>query len=242
MTSTSRTQDTYQRLRGDILDNVYPPRLKLRIEAIAATLGVSAGAVREALSRLTAEGLVVAEPQRGFLVAPVSAADLIDLTAVRIEIETRCLRRAIMTGDLAWEGAIIAAWHQLSRTSLDVRRAGQTRVNPEWTRLHSAFHDSLIAACDSPWWLRLRDQLYVQAERYRRLELPYGKIERHVAREHKAIVEAVLARNANAACRLLAAHLQRTADILLASDAPFDDVPRPDKTAPKSRRVRQVAR
>jgi DNA-binding GntR family transcriptional regulator len=241
MTATSRTQDAYERLRADILDSVHAPREKLRIEALAGTLEVSPGAVREALSRLTAEGLVVAEPQRGFIVAPVSAADLIDLTAVRIEIETRCLRRAMMIGGLAWEGGVIAAWHQLSRTPLNVRRGGRTAINPEWTRLHSVFHDSLIAACDSPWWLRLRGQLYTQAERYRRLELPYGRVERDVDSEHKAIVDAVLARDANAACRLLAAHLQRTVDILLASDAPFDDVPPRRRKPAAARKSRKAA-
>lgn len=243
MSAKSLTAEAYERLRAHILDNVYPPRAKLRIEAVADSLGVNPGPVREALSRLTAEGLVVAEPQRGFMVAPVSVADLIDLTAVRIDIETRCLKRAVMIGDLSWEADILAVWHQLSRTPADIGSGTRKRINPEWTRLHSEFHNRLIAACDSGWWLRLREQLYTQAERYRRMELPYGKVERHVDEEHEAIVDAVLARDAGSAARLLAAHLQRTADILLASDAPFDDVPAATQTGRQANRRREnVAR
>jgi GntR family carbon starvation induced transcriptional regulator len=224
MGSKSRTEQAYEALKSELLDGGYAPGSKLKIDTLCEHLGVSPGAVREALSRLTSDGLVSAEPQRGFTVAQVSAEDLIDLTSVRIAIETRCLRRAIQVGNLAWEGRIKDAWHQLEKTPV---RSGVRpgTMNPDWTRLHTAFHDSLIVACDSRWGLKLRDQMYVQAERYRRMMLPYAKIPREPDAEHEAIVQAVLARDADRACLLLAHHLQKTADILLASDAPFHDVP-----------------
>src|SRR5271157_1164652 len=50
-------------------------------------LGSEPGAVREALSRLSAEGLVIAESQKGYRVAPLSADELLDLTEARVEIE-----------------------------------------------------------------------------------------------------------------------------------------------------------
>ena len=86
MPAKSRTNDTYERLKLEILNNVHLPSTRLRIDQLAEAFDVSVGAVREALSRLTAEGLVAAEPQRGFIVAPASIKDLVDLTAVRIEI------------------------------------------------------------------------------------------------------------------------------------------------------------
>jgi len=226
--AASRTIETYETLKRELLDGAYPPGSKLLIDQIAERFAVSLGAVREALSRLTSDRLVVAEPQRGFMVAPISAADLIDLTAVRIDIETRCLRSSIMRGTLEWEGRLLDTWHQLSRTAPNVQ---PDRINPEWTRLHARFHDDLIAACDSVWWLRLRDQLFLQAERYRRMLLPYTRVERRVDEEHREILELTLARNADRASEALAAHLQRTADILLGSDAPFADVPRGAATA-----------
>jgi GntR family transcriptional regulator, carbon starvation induced regulator len=225
MAAKSRTEQAYEALKSEVLDGRFAPDSKLKIDSLCDLLGVSPGAVREALSRLTSDGLVVAEPQRGFTVAPVSAEDLIDLTSVRIAIETRCLRRAIQVGNLAWEGRIKDAWHQLEKTPVRSSARPDT-MNPDWTKLHTAFHDSLIAACDSRWGLKLRDQMYIQAERYRRMLLPFTKVPREPDAEHEAIVQAVLARDTDRACKLLADHLQKTADILLASDAPFKDVPK----------------
>ncbi len=223
--AASRTNQTYEALKQELLDGRHPPRSKLQIDLIAERFEVSLGAVREALSRLTSDRLVVAEPQRGFTVAAVSTEDLIDLTAVRIEIETRCLRSSVLRGNLEGEGRLLDSWHQLSRTP--ARLAGASTINPDWTRLHTRFHDDLIAACDSKWWLRLRDELYLQAERYRRMMLPHARVERDVDAEHKAILEATLHRDADRACTALADHLQMTADILLASaTAPFDHAPR----------------
>jgi DNA-binding GntR family transcriptional regulator len=234
MASASRTTQTYEALKQELLDGIHPPRSKLLIDQIAGRFGVSLSAVREALARLTSDRLVVAEPQRGFTVAPVSADDLIDLTAVRIEIETRCLRRSILRGDLAWEGRLLDTWHQLSRTPPKLPRADT--VNRDWTRLHTRFHDDLISACDSRWWLTLRGELYIQAERYRRMLIPHTQVARNVDEEHKAILDFTLARDAKAACAALADHLQKTADILLASTtAPFEDTPQPAKQKVKSR-------
>jgi GntR family transcriptional regulator, carbon starvation induced regulator len=101
--------------------------------------------------------------------------------------------------------------------------------------LHTRFHDDLIAAFDSKRWLRLRDQLYLQAERYPRMLLPYARVERDVDAEHKVILGATLERDANRACIALAEHLQKTADILLASaTAPFDDGPRRSEQAQRA--------
>lgn len=222
MPGNSRTAETYETLKSRILDGTYLPRTKLKIDQIADHLGINAGAVREALSRLTSDGLVLAEPQKGFVVTPISIADLTDLTAVRIEIETRCLDRSIAIGDLKWEARVLSAYHQLSRTA---GRNGDGPVHREWADAHTEFHDALVSACGSAWWLRLRNQLYLQAERYRRLSLPFSKTKRNIDAEHKAIAEATLQRNAGVAVPLLAKHLRTTSEILVKSGVPFDDAP-----------------
>src|SRR6202040_4309014 len=101
--SSSLTQGAYEALRGDLLACRILPGRKLKIQELCTRFSVSLGAIREALSRLTSEGLVVAEPQRGFRAAPISASDLVDLTMVRVEIDSLCLRRAIACGDVDWE-------------------------------------------------------------------------------------------------------------------------------------------
>src|ERR1700678_3888046 len=94
-TPASLTQAAYLRLRADLLACRIRPGERVKINDVCRQFAVSLGAVREALARLTSEGLVVAEPQRGFRAAPITADELRDLTMVRIEIEGLCLRRAV---------------------------------------------------------------------------------------------------------------------------------------------------
>ncbi|MEM6596435.1 MAG: GntR family transcriptional regulator [Pseudomonadota bacterium] len=217
----SRTIATYEVLKSQLLEGRFQPGVKLKIDEICTLCEASPGAVREALSRLTSDGLVVSIPQRGFIVAPISAEDLIDLTQVRIDIEVLCLRRSIEFGDLAWEGRIQAAWHQLKHTPM--RLADHTMVNPEWAAAHVTYHDTLVEACKSAWWLKLRSQMFIQAERYRRMLFAYDDSMRDVESEHGDIVKATLDRNADLACKLLAEHAQRTTDHLLECAPPLKE-------------------
>src|SRR5258708_11810091 len=112
--SANLTQAAYEGLRADLLACRILPGKKLKIQELCDRFSVSLGAIREALSRLTSEGLVVAEPQRGFRAAPISAADLRDLTMVRVEVESLCLKRAIEICDVNCESRLVAAFHLLS--------------------------------------------------------------------------------------------------------------------------------
>lgn len=214
----SLTHSVYEHLRADLLACRLRPGERLKISDLCGSLAVSLGAVREALSRLTSEGLVVAEPQRGFRVAPISATELRDLTEVRIEVEARCLRRAVAEGDMAWETAIVAAHHVMSRLP-EREPEDPGRVNDAWGAAHARFHQALVAGCASPWLLRLRDTLYDQSERYRRLSVPLSRHGRDVTGEHRAIMEATVSRRADLACALLAEHFRATTQILLGTDA-----------------------
>jgi DNA-binding GntR family transcriptional regulator len=209
----SRTEAVYFRLRADILSCRLKPGARLKINELCFGLGVSLGAVREALSRLSAEGLVVSEAHKRFQVAPISVADLEDLTQARIEIETLCLRRAIAAGGIDWETGLISAFHRLSR--LPVRAVGdEQRVNEDWAQAHADYHLALVAACDSLWLLRVRATLYAQSERYRRLSAPVTGRSRDVNAEHRRIMEAALAGDGDKACRLLCEHLLMTKDLV----------------------------
>ena len=70
---------------------------------------------REILTRLAAEGLVLAEGQRGFTVMPASLADLIDITETRRLIECHAARLSVVRPDLEWESRLVAAYHKLSK-------------------------------------------------------------------------------------------------------------------------------
>lgn len=217
MTVTSSfTQKTYETLRADVLSCRVRPGEKLIISTISDRLGVSIGAVRESLSRLTSEGLVLSKPQRGFWVAPISPDDLKDLTRVRTNIELQCLERSIIHGGIKWESQLVGINHELSCIPPG------TPSNPDlpseaFARVHANFHLALVAACDSPWLLRLRILLYDQSERYRRLSVPLAGAKRDLVREHGEITEAAIARDVGRATTLLEEHFQRTTDLVLSS-------------------------
>jgi DNA-binding GntR family transcriptional regulator len=216
-TARNLTQGAYEGLRADLLACRILPGSRLKIQDLCTRFDVSLGAIREALSRLTSEGLVVSEPQRGFRAAPISLADLKDLTMVRIEVESLCLRRAIAVGTVEWEARLVAAFHRLSRTP-ERAASDPTRSDDEWADAHSEFHAALVEGGDSPWLLRLHSQLYTQSERYRRLSIPLETVKRDVGREHQDILDATLRRNADLAVALLAQHLGATTQILIGAD------------------------
>lgn len=212
----TNSRRVYRRVRADILACRLLPGSKLNIAALAAELDVSLGAVREALSMLQSEALVVSEPQRGYTVSPVSPKELDDITEARIGIETMCLRGSIARGDLGWESALVAVFHRLTRLSESA--GGQDlHLNEDWSLAHHDFHARLAGACGNDWLLRLRAMLYQQSERYRRLSVPLATAPRDVHGEHRAIFEAVLARDADRAVALLESHLRLTAEIVRVS-------------------------
>lgn len=213
--SLSLTQEAYERLRDDVLCCHIRPGEKIKIQELVGRLGISQGAIREALSRLTSEGLIASEPQKGFRANPVSAVELKDLTKVRVEIESLCLRRAIELGDVKWESELLAACHALSKTPERTDGSETIRMTDSWADVHRLYHEKLIAACDSPWLLRIRGQLFAQAERYRRLSVPLQKTKRDTNSEHLRIMQAAIERNPRLATALLATHFETTTEILI---------------------------
>jgi GntR family transcriptional regulator, carbon starvation induced regulator len=214
--SATQADAAYAVLQGEILSCRLAPGTKITIGEVASRLGFSPGAVREALSRLSAEKMVVATAQKGFSVAEVSSDELKDLTRTRITIEQLCLRSAIEHGDVEWETAMVAAYHRLHRIPL-VASEEPYRLNQSWAAAHTTFHTALAAGCNSSWLLTLRAMLYVQTERYRHLSVAVARKNRDVDAEHKGIFDACLSRQSDLACELIEAHLLRTADILLDS-------------------------
>ena len=222
VTAKSRTEQTFASLRQSLIRGEYLPGTRLRIDQLGKKYGASIGAVREALSRLTAEGLVVSEPQKGFVVSPVSRKDLSDLTEVRVEIEIRCLHASMRHGDLDWEGRIISLQHQLKGLG-PVLRDGMPTFPPAWHTVHEAFHEALTDACPNAWWLKLRRQLFMQSERYRQYSGPVNTGGRDVTREHDLIVQTAIARDEAAAAQAMSDHLWGTTRLLLGSDLPFSE-------------------
>lgn len=208
---------TYERLRADVINGHWPPGRKLLMHELRAHYSVGASPLREALNRLASEEWVVHSDQRGFTVAGASAERLQDLVRTRIGIETLALRQALAQRDTAWEEKLVLAFHRLSRTPRSMQ-AESFEENPEWERLHRAFHFALLEGCRSELLLSFCEQLYDQAYRYRQLAASKAYRKRNELDEHRALFDAVMAGKLEEASQLLAEHYQRTAGIVEAAE------------------------
>jgi DNA-binding GntR family transcriptional regulator len=213
----TKAERVFELLRGQILSGQIAPGTRLRYAELSERYETSTGVLREAMLRLSEQGLVKGEPQQGFQVVDLTIEDLKDLTDARIMLETLALRSALADGDVEWESRIIAAHHRLSRTPLeDPDDTG--RLHDEWVAEHAAFHKALLDGCANRRLKEIASSLSDAAELYRRWSLPLGKgADRKPAEEHEALLAASLARDADLACELLTAHINRTASILFES-------------------------
>ncbi len=202
-------------IRDDLRTGVLPPGRRIGVKQLQRRFGTGLSAIREALCQLVADGMVIAEDQRGFRAAPVSPRDLADLTRVRIEIECLAIRDAIANGDVAWEARLLAEFHRLAQQpSRD--RADTRRISDAYKQQHRRFHDALIAACTSDWLKRFHATLHHHSERYRELVVsanPAAHV-RDILGEHRAMMDAALARDADRAVALVRDHIGTTAAIL----------------------------
>jgi DNA-binding GntR family transcriptional regulator len=215
----SLVEQAFARLRRDVLIGAHAPGIRLKLDDLQAAYGYSSSPLREALSRLSQEGLVRADDRRGFRVAAISAADFKDITRMRVLLDLPALRAAIAHGDDDWEAAILAASHRLNK--LEVRLGDAPVVlDDEWSDLHRAFHLALLAACPSDRQRAWSASLFDQAERYRRLSARFRRTARRKSNEHYKLMDASLRRDADTACALLEQHILDTqANVLAAVNA-----------------------
>ena len=203
----------YRALRVDIIRGARPPGERLRIEKLKTIYNVGPTPLREALQKLSADQLVLAEGNRGFTVAPLDFVAFSDLNTARTAVETAALRLSVAQGDDAWEAGVVAASYIMRKEDAALVRSG-LGVPDAWERANAAFHAAMVAGCGSRWLLRIRADLHDQCERYRRASV-YQKIgQRDLTAEHGAIADAVLARDADLACKLTERHFALTASSL----------------------------
>ena len=107
--------DVLRQIRDDIVSGVFEPNERLKFEDLRDRYRASIGTLREALLHLLSEGFVRSESNRGFTVAPVSAADLMDITELRVQFEIQALEDSIRHGDDQWEAEIVTSLHLLMK-------------------------------------------------------------------------------------------------------------------------------
>jgi len=205
-------EHAYEQLRDDIVTSQLMPGEKLRVEHLKTRYGVSAGTLREAITRLASDALVVTEGQRGFRVAPIALEELEDITNLRVQIETTALRQSIRAGGAHWRQAVEQAYAAISVEEPIARERRR-----QWEQLNLHFHEALLSGCASPWTLWVLRLLSRHTERYRSVAMTLPGCMRDVHAEHTEIFEYAMTKQDARAALALEAHIRTTPDLLIAA-------------------------
>ncbi len=198
-------ESSYRRIRADIIFGRLSPGQKLKLDALKESYDTSISTLREILNRLSSEGLVLAEGQRGFQVCPVSVTDLKEIAALRLLLETHALEQSFAQGDMEWEARLVSAHYKLASLERLMATGDASRAE-DWKRYDWEFHQALISACGSKLLIETHSVIFDKYLRYQMVALSYrGDV---ASREHQALLDAALGRNADAAKQILAAHIE----------------------------------
>lgn len=188
------------RLREAITTGLLRPGDRLLQEELAERLGVSRMPIREALSRLEAEGLVVIHPYRGAVVAGLSSAELREIYEIRIALETLAVRVGVA---------------QLGDATLDEMRKLLEAMDKEtdstaWLSLNTKFHTLLYQSSGRTLLLEHIENLRNKSDRFLRLFASQRNRTSQAQREHWALFNALEQGDADRASYLLQEHLEST--------------------------------
>lgn len=231
----TKTESAYRLLRRDILATRLSPGAPMKLGALRDRYEIGWTPLREALSRLEAEGLVTAISNRGFAVAPVSLEALEDLTRARMVVEIPLLLESIENGGSAWESDVVTAHYRLTRCRFSVETATETEID-EWDERHAAFHTALISAARSNWLQRFQATVSDQLRRHHRFlslapahRAAEGRTDGNEAavaalldamsiEHHTALMEAALDRDSARAEALMTEHIGLTVNVFSKSE------------------------
>jgi len=205
---SGRTQGerAYSQLYQAIVAGRFAPEQPLRPEDLKDEFGFGISPLREALLRLTAEGLVQLEGHRGFQMPPVSVEELLDIARVRCELSVIALRWSIEHGNDEWEAQVVASFHRLEKVA-KLMEAEPKVYAAEHEARNRDFHRALESACGSPLLLEFGHKAFSRSERYRRHFVDYTLLLPDTHQEHREMMEAALARKADLASEILRDHI-----------------------------------
>jgi DNA-binding GntR family transcriptional regulator len=222
---TTRATALYRAIKQDIIRGELGPNEWLRIPLLRQRYGAGASPVREALNRLSSEGLVQQIDQRGFTVSGISEADLEEIEFTRIALNRIMVPAIIERGDDAWEESVVLAHYRLSKVPPFL---SDGRLNEVYLQRHRDFHMTLLSPCGSRWLMELSAKLFDFTERHQNFAMR-GDIfgTRDVAGEHNELVKALLARDVEKSIQLFNDHVRSTARLVKMA-ANLQDVARGD--------------
>ena len=223
-------------LRQEILSNTYPAGAQLRQDALASAFGVSRIPVREALIQLDAEGLVQLVPHKGAVVTRLSRAEVNDVFDLRVLLETRLFRDSIPKLTAEDFGQLQA---------IQARFAGAIRDKnlQQWGTLNTQVHTALYSRAELPQTAAVVASLLQKSDRYTRVQLSSKNATRRAEEEHDALILLARQGRVDAACDVLAKHIETVrGDLLeLLAAAPGRETADLSGKAPKELKAKAVS-
>jgi GntR family transcriptional regulator, rspAB operon transcriptional repressor len=202
----------YSDLRTELVSLQRRPGEAVSEAEIALSYGVSRTPVREAILKLSDEGLLEIFPQSGIFVSRIPLAALPEAIVIRKALEATT---AQMAAERATASQILNLHSILERQ----REANAARDSDTFHRADELFHATIAEVAGYPGIWTLIQQVKVHVDRYRRLTLPQqGRIPRVIA-EHEAILDAIEAHDPNAARGAMEFHLERLRDNIPATQS-----------------------
>lgn len=201
----------YRSVRDAIFNGFFKPGEPLRQEGVARSLGVSRAPLREALTRLESEGIVLQLPHKGYTVVSLDPDEIREIFELRMLIESSAIQhstRLRQDADIRLASRII---EEMEHTAMDTP-AGLQR----WFALNTDFHEALLVPSGRVHHRRVISNLRGVVEPYLRIEGALtGNVE--VAnREHRQLLDAFARGDEKLAAKLAREHVTHTADRLIA--------------------------
>lgn len=212
MTTRIETPDIYEDLRVRLMSARFAPGEKLKPAELQGHYGCSANTIRDVLLRLSKVGLVEFEMQKGFRASDSSPEARRDITLFRVLLEREGARLSMQKGGTEWEAGLAAAHHKLSHIETRIARVGDPGEDMRlWSNAEKEFHFSLISACGSPILIETYSNIYAQfRQQMVSQERDFGEdYFRAIIAEHKAILDAALARDEARCDAAIYDHLKR---------------------------------
>ncbi len=204
--------NVYQTLRAHIINQTFAPGERLQVDDLAQQLGVSRTPVKDALNLLAAEGLVRISPRRSTYVAELTIEEVLETYEVRLALELAAGERLVRTVT----PELLA---QLEAACLAVEAATQSLDNvEEHLRKNFDFHELFVELSGNRKLLEIYRSLHAMIQiariHYRASSNWYHRLDKE-RNEHRAIMDALGARDRTALMAAITTHMQRAQQSLV---------------------------
>lgn len=201
----SLASQAYRAIKDDIIRGRLAGDARLTEQELAARHSLGKTPIREALTRLSQEGLVQVRPRRGYGIAPVSIKNIQDTFALRMLLEPEAARLAAGRADMA-------ELRRLDKLASAVRTTNDHDALSQGMRTHAAFHVAIGAATGNQRLAEWIERLFEDLERVHHLMLRLGRWPAPVISRHRELLDALESGDGDLAARVTASRIATTRD------------------------------